>query len=166
MKRPDLECSVWWIWVNTYSDTASLVTQMVKNLPVMWETQVQSLGREVPLEKEIATHSSTLALGNPVDRGAWRATVHGVTEGRTPLSDWPFLPYTLVKLQDFTTTPESSLMPLSSQILSPTSQRYLVLSFSPSGNLIWNLVSMASGSVLSLERSFPPAHCVWEPPVL
>ena len=39
----------------------SLVAQMVKNLPAMWETQVQSLGWEDPLEKEIATHSSILA---------------------------------------------------------------------------------------------------------
>ena len=40
---------------------ASLVAQMVKNLPVMQETWVQSLGRETPLEKEMATHSSILA---------------------------------------------------------------------------------------------------------
>ena len=39
----------------------SLVTQMVKHLPIMQETQVQSLGQEDPLEKETATHSSTLA---------------------------------------------------------------------------------------------------------
>ena len=40
---------------------ASLVAQMVKNLPAMQETQVQSVGREDPLEKEIATYSSILA---------------------------------------------------------------------------------------------------------
>ena len=40
---------------------ASLVAQTVKGLPAMWETQVQSLGWEYPLEKEMATHSSTLA---------------------------------------------------------------------------------------------------------
>ena len=39
----------------------SLVAQTVKRLSVMWETQVQSLGQEGPLEKEMATHSSTLA---------------------------------------------------------------------------------------------------------
>ena len=39
---------------------ASLVAQMVKNLPAMQEIQVQSLGRENPLEKEIETHSSIL----------------------------------------------------------------------------------------------------------
>ena len=39
----------------------SLVAQMVKHLPAMLETQVQSLGQEDPLEKEMPTHSSTLA---------------------------------------------------------------------------------------------------------
>ena len=40
---------------------ASLVAQTVKNLPEMWETQVQSLGQEDPLEKEMGTHASILA---------------------------------------------------------------------------------------------------------
>ena len=44
---------------------ASLVAQMVKRLPVIQETWVQSLGREDPLEKEMATHSSTLAWKIP-----------------------------------------------------------------------------------------------------
>ena len=44
---------------------ASLVAQMVKILPVMWETQVRSLGQEDPLEKERATHTSTLAWRIP-----------------------------------------------------------------------------------------------------
>ena len=43
----------------------SLVAQMVKHLPTMWETQVQSLGWEDLLEKEMATHSSTLAWKIP-----------------------------------------------------------------------------------------------------
>ena len=43
----------------------SLVAQMVKRLPTMQETQVQSLGREDPLEKEMATHSSILAWKIP-----------------------------------------------------------------------------------------------------
>ena len=38
---------------------------MVKRLPAMWKTQVQSLGQEDPLEKETATHSSTLAWKIP-----------------------------------------------------------------------------------------------------
>ena len=44
---------------------ASLVAQRLKHLPGMWETWVQSLGREDPLEKEMATHSSTLAWRIP-----------------------------------------------------------------------------------------------------
>ena len=40
------------------------MAQTVKRLPTMWETQVRSLGWEDPLEKEIATHSSTLAWKN------------------------------------------------------------------------------------------------------
>ena len=38
---------------------------MVKNLPTVWETQVRSLGREDPLEKEMANHSSSLAWRIP-----------------------------------------------------------------------------------------------------
>ena len=44
---------------------ASLVAQMVKNLPVMQETQVQSLGWDDPLEKGMATHSSILVWRIP-----------------------------------------------------------------------------------------------------
>ena len=45
--------------------TASLVAEMVTNPPAMQETQIESLGRENPLEKEMATHSSTLAWEMP-----------------------------------------------------------------------------------------------------
>ena len=51
---------------------------MVKNLPAKQEIWVQSLVWEDPLEKEMATHSSILAMGNTKDRGAWQATVHEV----------------------------------------------------------------------------------------
>ena len=44
---------------------------MVKNLPAVQEIQVRSLGREDPLEKDMATHSSILALENHMDLGAW-----------------------------------------------------------------------------------------------
>ena len=47
---------------------ASLVAQMVKNLPAVQETQVRSLGWEDPLEEGMATHYSTLAWRIPVDR--------------------------------------------------------------------------------------------------
>ena len=58
---------------------ASLLAQMVKSPPAMFKTQVRSLGWEDPLEKEMATHSSILAWEITMNRGAWRATVHGVT---------------------------------------------------------------------------------------
>ena len=56
---------------------------MVKNLPAMQETWVQSLGLEDPLEEGTATHSSILAWRIPMDRGAWWVTVHGVSESDT-----------------------------------------------------------------------------------
>ena len=56
------------------------MAQSVKHLSAMQETQVQSLGWEDPLEEEVATHSSILAWRNPMGRGAWRVTVHGVTK--------------------------------------------------------------------------------------
>ena len=42
----------------------------------MQETPVQSLDQEDPLEKGMATHSQCSRLGNPMDRGTWRAPVH------------------------------------------------------------------------------------------
>ena len=61
---------------------------MVKNLPAMWETWVQSLGWEDPLEESTATHSSLLAWRIPMERGAWKAAIHGVAKSRTRLSDF------------------------------------------------------------------------------
>ena len=57
----------------------SLVAQMVKHLPTVQESWARSLGREDPLEREMATHSSSLAWKNSMDRGVWQATAHGVT---------------------------------------------------------------------------------------
>ena len=51
------------------------MTQVVKNLPVMCETWVPSLGWEDPLEEGMATHSSILAWRIPLDRGAYQAIV-------------------------------------------------------------------------------------------
>ena len=56
------------------------MVQMVKHLPTMWETQVQSLGWEDPPEKEMATHSRTLTWKNPMEGGAWQATAHGAAK--------------------------------------------------------------------------------------
>ena len=62
---------------------ASLVAQMVKNWPTMQETWIRSLGLEDPLEEGIAIYSSILAWRIPMDRGAWRATLHGVAKSET-----------------------------------------------------------------------------------
>ena len=64
----------------------SLVAQSVKNSPAMCEAWVWSLAWEDPLEEGMATYSSILAWRIPMDRGAWRAAVHGVTKSRTWLS--------------------------------------------------------------------------------
>ena len=53
---------------------------MVKNLPAMEETRVQSLDWEDPLEMEMATHSNILAGRILMNRGAWWAIVHGVAK--------------------------------------------------------------------------------------
>ena len=66
---------------------ASLVAQMVKNLPAMWETWVRSLGWEDALEEGMAAHPSILASRIPMDREAWWATVHGIAKSKTQLSD-------------------------------------------------------------------------------
>ena len=63
------------------------MAQSVKNLTTMQEIWVRTLGQEDPLEKERATHSSIFLprkkcsyLENSMDRGAWKATIHGVTK--------------------------------------------------------------------------------------
>ena len=72
------------------------MAQTVKHLPTMWETQVLSLGQEDPLEKEMATHSSTLAWKIPWREEPGRLQsvesqrVHGVTKTRTQLDDFTF----------------------------------------------------------------------------
>ena len=70
-----------WRW-----DGVSQVVLVVKNLPanagnIRDTGSIPELGRS--LEKEMATHSSILARRIPVERGAWRATVYGVTKSQT-----------------------------------------------------------------------------------
>ena len=54
----------------------------------MQETWIRSLAWEDPLEEGMATHSRILAWRIPVDRGPWRATIHGVTESWIQLSNY------------------------------------------------------------------------------
>ena len=67
---------------------ASLEAQTVKRLPVMQETQVQSLGWEDPLEKEMATHSSILAWRIPWIEEPGRLQVHRASKSWTRLSEF------------------------------------------------------------------------------
>ena len=63
-------------WAIFRGSWASLVAQLVKNLPAMQVTPVRFLGWEDPLEEGMATQSSILAWRIPLDRGAWWPTVH------------------------------------------------------------------------------------------
>ena len=60
-----------------------VVAQLVKNLPIIWETWVRSLGWEDPLEEGMATHFSVLAWRIPIDRGTWQDIAHEVIKSRT-----------------------------------------------------------------------------------
>ena len=63
---------------NTY---LSLVAQRVKNLPALWESSVQSLDQEDPLEKGVATHSNVLARRIPgSEEPGGLQSMHGVTK--------------------------------------------------------------------------------------
>ena len=73
----------------TSSLVASPVAQWIKYLLAVQETRVQSLGWKDPLEKEMATHTQYSCLGNPMDRGAWQATIHWVTKVRCHLATKP-----------------------------------------------------------------------------
>ena len=76
--------------VGFHTTGASLVAQSIKNSPALQETWVQSLGQEDVLEKRMATYSNILAWKTSMDRGAWRATVHGITKSRTRLKNFIF----------------------------------------------------------------------------
>ena len=70
-------------FTTTVKKVSSLVAQTLKNLPAMRETQVPSLGWEDPLGEGNGNPLQYSCLENPADRGAWRATVHGVAKSRT-----------------------------------------------------------------------------------
>ena len=66
---------------------ASLVAKLVKNLPARWETWVQFLGWEDPLEKGMATHSSILAWKTPWTQEPGGLQSMGLQKSQTQLSD-------------------------------------------------------------------------------
>ena len=84
---------------------------MVKNLPTVQETRVWSLGQEDPLGKGMATHSCS-CLENSMDKGPWRATVHGVAE--LDMTEQLSIQHTGPSLEPiFILSPISGLLPLS-----------------------------------------------------
>ena len=72
-----------------YFSWVSLVAQLIKNLPAMWETWVPSLGWENPLEDDMVTHSVFLP-GESHGQTSLQATVHWVTKSQALLSDFRF----------------------------------------------------------------------------
>ena len=72
---------------STWNKLTFLVAQIVKNLPALWETQLQSLSWEDPGEGN-GNPLQYSCLENAMDRGACQATFHGVAKCRTWLSDW------------------------------------------------------------------------------
>ena len=71
------------LFVRIMGIRVSLVAQLLKNPLAVQETWVQTLGLEDPLEEGVATHPSVLAWRIPMNRGAWRSTVYGVTKSQT-----------------------------------------------------------------------------------
>ena len=82
-----------YVWLTTLvcfiskCEQVSLVAQMVKHLPAMRESRVLSLGRQDPLEKEMASHSSTFAWKIPWTEELSRLQSMGSQKSRTPLSN-------------------------------------------------------------------------------
>ena len=105
---------------------ASLVAQTVKNLPAKQETWVRSLGWEDPLEKGHGYSLQYSCLENSRDRGAWRATVHGVAKRQTRLSDFHFHWDSRLLPEGFTLAPSPSSISLDVSLLEkPSCPLYL-----------------------------------------
>ena len=71
----------------------------MKNLLAMGKIRVQPMGQEDPLEEGNGNPLQYSCLEDPMDRGAWWATVHGVAKSRTRLRDFTFLCGSVVKTQ-------------------------------------------------------------------
>ena len=78
------------VWQQFHMSWASLVAQMVKSLPAKQEAQIWFLGREIPLEKEMSTHSSVLSWRIPWMEEPVRLQSIG-SQSRTQLSDFTYL---------------------------------------------------------------------------
>ena len=92
-----IDSQVFHIWgynlILLYTSWSFLMVQIVKSLPAMQETRVQSLGCGDPLEKEMATHSW---MENPMDGGAWQTIVHEVAKSIS----WVYFTYLEIYKED------------------------------------------------------------------
>ena len=87
-KASILRCSAFFIVQLSHPDMTQTIrdfpgSSVVKNLPVVQETCIQSLGQEDPLEEGMAAHSIILAWRISKDGGAWKPTVHGNPKSQT-----------------------------------------------------------------------------------
>ena len=112
-------------------------SSVAKNSPAMQELQemlFQSLDQEDPLEEGMATYSSILAWGIPMDRVAWRATVCGVAKRWTRLSAWAHPGHRLLSAQ---------APPLPARLSFPLHSSHLLFSvLSPAGCFSWSFASL------------------------
>ena len=89
LKRPSHLSGIWLKARHFGSFSAfEILAQMVKNLPAIEETQVQSLGWKGPLGEGNGNSLLYSCLENSMDRGAWQATDHGVSKSWTLVSDF------------------------------------------------------------------------------
>ena len=112
---------------------ASLVAQRVYNLPVMEETWVWSVGQEDPLEQEKGYPLQYSCPENSMDRGAWWATVHGVTKSWTQLTDTLAFHFQQQVTTKKHTTKGFLFYPIMEPILNETFTTQKVLALSNSG---------------------------------
>ena len=139
-------------------------TQSVKNLPAMQETQVQVLGQEDPLEKEMANPLQFSCRGDPMDRGASRATVHRVARvGHDLATASPPLTSKLLPRPVRAAHCGPQLSDLSTRHPHPCSFWSQHLCFSSPGPLCLLFIPMARGSSLlpvTLQKGLPRSACL------
>ena len=154
-----------------------LVAQLVKHPPAMQETRVQSLCWEDPLEKEMSTPLQNSCLGNPMDKGAWQATAHGVTSvGHELVTKPPPIPVTFSRKAPQTALSLGSphMLPLNLesplQVSSIQSFSCVQLSVTP-----WTAACQVSLSItnsqsllklMSIESVMPSNNLILCPPLL
>ena len=126
---------------------ASLLTQLVKNLPAMPETWVQLLGWEGPMEKEKATHSQYSGLENSIDY-----IVHGVAKSWTWLNDFHFHFPSPGDLPDPGIKPGSPVLQADSLSSEPPEK--------PKNTGVGRL-SLLQGNFLTVELNWGLLHCRW-----